>query len=375
MLREMQQIVASVLRDTPSKRVRKMIMRRQLVCWGTAIVVALSVAVTRADVFNMPAGQTSLSFVPVGDVDNAADPLTTYGSVDHAYRIGAYDVTVGQYCQFLNAVAKTDDYGLYSDQMGWAYPTIKITRSGTSGDYSYSVGGGYSAAANCPIFSVSWASAARFVNWLQNGQPSFPAGTPGEIAGSTETGAYSLNGANDNDSLAMVTRNPDATYFLPSLDEWYKAAYYKGGGKNAGYWLFPTQSNSQPNNVLSETAPNSANYFTCTTCTTDPTNHMSPVGAFAASPGPYGTYDQGGNVNQWNETSLDGSTFNVRGGDWDHFFTDMKSGAHNGDYPPTYISSIVGFRVAGVPEPGSMSLLLVGMLSMLACCWRRRRAA
>ena len=69
-----------------------------------------------SNVFNMPVGQTSLLFVPVGNPGNVADPATgsVYGSVGYAYRMGEYDVTVGQYVQFLNAVAKTDTYGLYN---------------------------------------------------------------------------------------------------------------------------------------------------------------------------------------------------------------------------------------------------------------------
>ena len=106
--------------------------------------------------------------------------------------MGEYDVTVGQYVQSLNAVAKTDTYGLYKSSM--SLPTIGISQSGTSGNYSYSVAGSDTEAANCPAFEVTWGDSARFCNWLQNGQPSYPVGTPGEVAGSTETGAYTLNG-------------------------------------------------------------------------------------------------------------------------------------------------------------------------------------
>ena len=73
------------------------------------------------DVFNMPSGQTSLQFVTVGDPGNVADPATgnLYGSVGHTYQIGKYDVTAGQYCQFLNAVATTSDpNGLYNSLHG-----------------------------------------------------------------------------------------------------------------------------------------------------------------------------------------------------------------------------------------------------------------
>ncbi len=91
-------------------------------------------------------------------------------------------------------------------------PTVGIIQSGSPGSYTYSVS--YNSAAwstypinlptvypsasvaanNCPICCANWGDASRFCNWLQNGQPTFPAGTPGEVAGSTETGAYALNG-------------------------------------------------------------------------------------------------------------------------------------------------------------------------------------
>ena len=101
-----------------------------------------------------------------------------------------------------------------------------------------------------------------------------------------------------------------------------------------------------PSNVLSPTTPNSANYYTCATCSTDIVNEMTPVGAFAASPGPYGTYDQGGDVNQWKETlSDDGSTYNVRGGDWDHVGQSLSARASGEDDLPMTESSVVGFRV------------------------------
>ena len=78
-------------------------------------------------------------------------------------------------------MAKTDTYGLYNSYMAVMatdYPTAcGITQSGSPGSYSYSVTGGYSQAANCPMFDVTWGDAARFCNWLQNGQPTWGRGT------------------------------------------------------------------------------------------------------------------------------------------------------------------------------------------------------
>ena len=85
----------------------------------------------QADVFNMPAGQTSLQFVTVGNPGNVAD-TSGYGAVPYVYQMGKYDVTIAQYVQFLNDVAASDPYGLYNPNMGGSiFPTFPIVQSGT----------------------------------------------------------------------------------------------------------------------------------------------------------------------------------------------------------------------------------------------------
>ena len=194
-----------------------------------------------------------MDFVTVGDPGNAPDPhqdfwgdITPLGEVDYTYRLGTYDVTFGQYTEFLNDVARTaDPYGLYTPNASvsiWGAIGV-ISQNGSAGNYSYSIAGSN---ANLPVDFVSWGSAARYCNWLQNGRPTIGV----ENASTTETGAYALNGGTDATTLATVPRTAGATYWLPTLNEWYKAAYYKGGGVNAGYWLYPTQSNTPPSNTL-----------------------------------------------------------------------------------------------------------------------------
>jgi len=313
-------------------------------------VLMLANGIAQADV--------SMQFVTVGNPGNAADPSTGYGAVGYTYQMGKYDVTLGQYTTFLNAVAKTDTYGLYNGQMATYYPTVAITQSGTAGNYSYSVTGSYSQAANCPAFAVTWGDAARFCNWLQNNQP-----TGAEGPGTTETGAYTLNGATTNAALMAITRNAGAVDFIPSENEWYKAAYYNPS--NAGYWLYPTQSNTAPSNVLSAIGTNNANYNY-----TDPTNYLTPVGAFAASPGPYGTYDMGGDVYQWNEANISSSSRGLRGGGWDIYSGNLAS-SYRIFFNPTYENILIGFRVASVPEPGSI-VMLFGFAGMaLLYYWRK----
>ena len=236
------------------------------------------------------AGTVSIDLVQVNDAGNVADARTGYGAVAYPYQIGKYDVTMGQYAAFLNAVANTSDpYGLYSASMATATPTYGITQTSTTAGFVYAAKGN---SANVPVTYVNWGDAARFVNWLANNEPNGPEGP-----GTTETGTYALNGSTGSAALMAVTRSSTATWVLPTVNEWYKAAYYAGGGTNSGYWNYPTQSNSTPSNLLSTTGTNNANFTAIigqppVATESDSVNWLTPVG----------TYDMGGDAFQWNET-------------------------------------------------------------------------
>ena len=152
--------------------------------------------------------QISLSTVTIGNAGNAADSTTGYGAVGYSYNIGTTEVTLTQYTAFLNAVAATDTYGLYNTSLGTDLNIKGIVRSGSSGAFSYAVSGSGAR----PVTYVSWYDAARFTNWLGNGQP-----TGLQTSGTTETGAYTLTGNTGN-----PTKNGGASYWVPSEDEWYK---------------------------------------------------------------------------------------------------------------------------------------------------------
>ena len=143
---------------------------------ASAILLSTLLAVFAAD-----ASAVTINWVPIGNAGNGPDSNTGnfFGTVAYNYSIDKYDVTVGQYTEFLNSVAKTDTYGLYNTAMGMDHSIEGIARSGSSGSYAYSVIG---TSTNLPITYVSWGDSARFANWLQNGQP-----TGVEGAGTTET--------------------------------------------------------------------------------------------------------------------------------------------------------------------------------------------
>jgi len=248
-------------------------------------------------------------------------------------------------------------------------------QSGSPGSYSYSVTGSAPGANNMPVFDVTWGDAARFCNWLQNGQPT----SGSEAAGTTETGAYALSGAT-TDAQLMAVASPAhsgsgaAQYFIPSENEWYKAAYYSGGGTNSAYYTYPTKSNTAPGNslALALSTSNEANYYFSGNYT-DPTNYLTPVGSFVLSPGPYGTYDMGGDVFQWNEAIISGSFRGLRGGSRSPFSAYLASDDRSIGYPAVDGGIEYGFRGASVPEPPSIALLLAGAAAF--GIWRLRRKA
>ena len=151
-----------------------------------------------------------------------------------------------------------------------------------------------SAFVNRPVNYVSFWDACRFANWLNNGQ-----GGPG----THRDGAYTLTtGGMTNNT---ITRNTGATWAVTSEDEWYKAAYYKGGSTNAGYWLYPTSSNTAPGQDMADVSGNNANYYTDPyVYPIDPACYTTVAGEFQNSDSPYGTFDQGGNVWEWNEAIM-----------------------------------------------------------------------
>lgn len=278
----------------------------------------------------------TIDYVSVGDVGNAADS-TGYGAVAYEYQIGKYEVTNAQYAGFLNAKAATDPYGLYEVNMA----DYGITRSGSSGSYTYTVTAGF---ANKPVVYVSWFDAARFSNWLSNGQEN----------GDTETGSYDLNGASSGIIMAVA----GAKVRIPTENEWYKAAYYNG--ITTTYSLYA--------NGQDTIRPTDANYGWNV-------GSLSNVGSYAGVASAYGTFDQTGNVWELNDAVISGTSRGLRGGSWDGIGGDSGLASLSRIATPPAFGEYLsfGFRLvnmASVPEPSSVVLV---MLASGALGIRRRR--
>ena len=348
-------------------------------------VLAMVVMIALLAIGSVAQAVITIETVPVGNAGNVGElsglgaagfgPNATCGAVNYTYIIGKYEVTAGQYTEFLNAVAASDPYGLYNPEMTTWGPNqgpqagkpnktgCQIMRSGSAGSYTYSVASDY---ANRPVNYVSFWDACRFANWLHNGQGN----------GDTETSAYTLNGYNGSDGQSIL-RNPGWKWAVTSEDEWYKAAYYdpnKGGNGIAGYWdyatgsdLNPPPSGHYPGNDMTEiTNPgDNANYMAYDwdlgyAVYLDPVHYRTNVGEFELSASAYGTFDQTGNVSEWNEAvvSVGGTPVvasrGIRGG----AYRSQQANAGGGSTPlwasnrgygtPMYENNDTGFRVSSL---------------------------
>ena len=317
-----------------------------------------------------------INMVPVRNAGNAPELSTKFGAVEYEFNMGEYLVTIEQYCTFLNAVAQTDTYMLYNERMASDLNIAGIARSGANGSFSYSVvdNDGYSG--NRPISYVSFFDAARFANWMSNGQPMGP-----QDERSTEAGAYPLFGATDGVMPAKSGINPNTgeppSFYLPLEDEWYKSAFYDpslndGAG---GYWTYATRNNTAPGNRVGPEI-NAANYIANSLYSVTQSveyvadaNYLSEVGAFTNSPSSYGTFDQQGLLGEWN--NVDGqasSSMGTRGSFWAAASAGLRGWAYTN---AAQESNDLGFRVAspqgvgdatvGMPQPQSIAAPQAGL--------------
>jgi formylglycine-generating enzyme required for sulfatase activity len=321
-------------------------VRSIAVVMTTAIVLLSSAAEVAAGMitFGVGAQQFQMEFVTIGNPGNAPDTTgdpNPAGAVAYSYDIGKFEVSEGMITKFNASQA------------------LQITQNARD--------------ANKPATSVNWNEAARFVNWLN-----------------TSTGnqaAYKFaTGSGVNDDIALWTsgdagfdasnpyRNSLAKYFLPSYNEWYKAAYYNPN--NSTYYDFANGSNTAPTAVASGTADNTAVYNGQAGGPADVTN--------AGGLSPYGVMGLGGNVAEWEESSLDllnssgSSSRGIRGGYWGGNSSGLSSSTRGNFFDPSSESNFLGFRVASlssspaaaVPEPGT---LLLGTLLGLGGYLGKRR--
>ena len=319
-------------------------MNKLLIISLLALGYQTASATSLLETFGSGANAFTMDFVTIGNPGNTADTTGSpnpAGSVAYTYSLGKYEVSR----DMINKANAAASLGI------------------TLEDMTYFGGNGV----NRPATGVSWNDAARFVNYLntiRGYQPAYNFTTSGANENITLWRAGQYNGSNQ-------FRHKDAYYFLPSVDEWYKAAY----GNLDGTWNnYATGSDSAPTAVASGTEANTAVYGTTWDFSGGPAD-INNAGGLS----PWGTMGQGGNVWEWIETAIDGSnntpdeSREVRGGAWalPTYSGRLDSSWRSEASPTIEYFSYGGFRVASIPETSSLSLLAVG--GVVVALRRRRR--
>ena len=296
-----------------------------------AVLVTSLVAATclssqvRADEFGSGSHTFSMPFTTIGAPNNPRDFFVapndvaappSGGSVSYVYRMATYEVSE----RMIDAANVLGGLGITKDERGPDMPATGIT----------------------------WLEAAQFINWLNVSTGSPPA-YKFDASGNFQLWSVGDPGYDS----ANLFRNTLATYFLPSHDEWYKAAYYDP--TRMVYYDYPTGSDTAPVRVTGGTAAGTAVYGSLT----------SPSAITSAGgPSPFGTFAQGGNVHEHMETELDKINDSIagrrsnRGGAYGTYASALASDSAGGA-TVTIAHPGVGFRVARViPEPSSGALTI-----------------
>jgi formylglycine-generating enzyme required for sulfatase activity len=349
----------------------------------TVAVVVLLSAVTVALGADVPKGLHTFDWATIGDPGNVAydgefdlpsdfpgDRFSVgHGSVDYTYRMSKLEVTTGQWLDFVNRFA-TQSSSPISFLRG---RSSGIVGSGPFGNYALNP---YVDNAERLPVEVSFVSSMMYANWLHNR-------TPDDIS-SLFHGAYQLDfepGENPTIEQVPLEHEPDAKFWIPTLDEWIKAAHYDpdhDGPGEGGYWRYNTTSDTAPVTGLpgeGETSAGIRILYEEMGEYIDP--REIPLGAYPETTSPWGLLDTSGGSQEWtaglwpvlNQADFrlwGGSGPDVDGTDNDEISLGFRLFAN------ANVSSVLGssgLRLASaIPAPGAIMVVTIG-----AVVFHRRR--
>ncbi len=330
----------------------------------TLLRMLLVVASYRGSTAVIAAAPPSYDFqwATIGDAGNPAyaggpnGQLAGRGSVAYEYRMSKLEVTSSQWLEFINIFAPQA-----KDPGGFLRPDYSgITAVPGGGAGSYMLKPDVPNAGIVGVYGITWREAAMYCNWLHNGKS--------QQWSAIQNGAYDVStfGFNPKGGFSdQLTHSPDAQFWIPTLDEWIKAAHYDpnhDGSGLPGWWTYPYASESAPipgvpgigqTSAGLTSAPGYANVLDI------------PLGAYPDAHSPWGLLDVSGGVREYTEETDAGPPH------FDRVVKGAYAGAtgfalnahqvYNLNFQSPIFASFAGLRVASaVPAPcGAVVLLFV----------------
>lgn len=286
------------------------------------------------------------------------------GSVGYEYRIARMEVTTAQWMEYVNT---------YTVQLPREVDFARPFSWGAVADNSYRGPGkkwklnpAHPQAALVPVIGVSWREVAEFVNWLNNDKSS---SLEAITHGAYDTSTLTTNA--DGTLNDQLTHDPDARYWIPTADEWLKAAHHdpnRSGSGMEGWWNYPYGSNNPPIPGPPGIGETSAGYQVGP----DEMNpRVYPLGSYPDSVSPWGLLDVSGGASEWTEAAqfpgflLDRGYDGARAGDPYPLWLSLDIAGGGSIAPPYFRTATNGLRVASsVPSPAPVSVFLVGMVQI-----------
>ncbi len=321
----------------------------------TSCAILIGICVTCTSV----SGQvTGFDWVTVGAPGNAPFPgpdpigdVVGRGGVDYVYRIGRTEITTGQWLSFVNTFStQSDELGQFGIPSNWG---ARVDTSYTGPGMRWQLRDGADAGM-LPVFGVSWRTAAMYCNWLCNGQSS-------DLI-SLDTGAYDTSTFHFNEDGTLAdqrTHSPGAQYWIPTMDEWLKAAHFdpnRYGPGQSGWWQYSHSSDVLPESGLPGEGETSAGLNL-----PDFGQFDIPLGAYPDTLSPWGLLDITGGAAEWTEEMYNDLYRGVDGASAGFSLRELDEILHfRIDFPTSRGSR--GLRIASVPAPGPVTAIVLTLL-------------
>lgn len=330
----------------------------------------IAIGFTAGAALAQPAPEYDFKWATIGAVGNRGydgpDPfnqVTGRGSVNYAYRISKLEVTTGQWLEFVNT------FGQNPDAPGSVIVPPSHWGAEIDPDQSFMK---YKLrdmpnAASVPVAGITWRTAARYCNWLHNGK------SP-EVS-SLNSGAYDTSTFVDLPGLQFGdqrTHSPGAKFWIPTLDEWLKAAHYdqsKFGAGQDGWWLYPTTSDTAPVGGIPGIGQTNTKF------SLGGAEWEIPVASYPDVRSPWGLLDCSGSAAEWLEDVSFANPPQARLMDGSNAgelqFADFRDQAGRVQTAPPWATySFIGIRIASdVPSPGGSTVFVL----MVVLSLKRKR--
>lgn len=333
----------------------------------TTVALSLALLCIQTRAFALPAGgdipDYDFQWATITDVGNPAyqggpfGELAGRGSVDYVYRISRLELTSAQFLEFANSFPQIPIGQWYLGTSGVMWDVVG----------PYQLNPGIPNAGMVPVIGMNWRTAAMFCNWLHNGKGSDP--------NSLLSGAYDVStfGTNPDGTFTdQLTHSPGAKFWIPTLDEWLKAAHYdpnKFGEGQGGWWLYPNQADVPLNVGPPGFGQTSGGAFVGAA--------YVPLGSYSEVHSAWGLWDLSGGAAEWTEEVIYsdfGPDMRVVDGAWagmDRYEANLDAVYSIGWSAPQH-NGFFGLRVASaVPSPTSSTLAVIVYIFSQSC--RRQR--